>query len=172
MLVGALCAAAAPAARADVLVRFKPGTSAAERADARRDAGVRRERGFDVAGLEAVTTGAARDEAAAAALRREPDVLYAEPDRARRAALRPSDPLFTLQWGLARIGAPTAWNTTTGSPQVVVGVADTGVVAERSRPRAEPRRGLGLRRRRRRARGRGSERSWQPRRRDRRGPRG
>jgi len=30
MLVGALCAAGAPAARADVLVRFKPGTSAAE----------------------------------------------------------------------------------------------------------------------------------------------
>ena len=127
MLVGALCAAAAPAARADVLVRFKTGASAAERADVRREAGVRRERGFAVAGLEAVTTGAAREEAAAAALRREPGVLYAEPDHARRATLLPSDPLFTLQWGLTRISAPTAWNTTTGSPQIVVGVADTGV---------------------------------------------
>ena len=127
MVVGALCAATAPAAQADVLVRFKAGASAADRADTRRAAGVRRERGFAVAGLEAVATGKGQDEAAARALRRDSDVIYAEPDQARRAALLPSDPLFVLQWGLTRISAPTAWDTTTGSSHVVVGVADTGV---------------------------------------------
>jgi len=37
-----------------------------------------------------------------------------------------NDPLFTQQWGLAQIGAPTAWATTTGSG-VRVGIVDTGV---------------------------------------------
>jgi thermitase len=117
----------APAAQADLLVRYEPGASAGERADARRAAGVRRERGLAVAGLEAVApergVGAA---AAVARLRRDPDVLYAEPDPVRRAALVPSDTLFRMQWGLERIAAPAAWDITTGSPQVVVGVADSG----------------------------------------------
>src|SRR5438132_872377 len=37
-----------------------------------------------------------------------------------------NDPLFAQQWGLAQIGAPTAWATTTGSG-VRVGIVDTGV---------------------------------------------
>lgn len=127
--VAALAAAlsAAPAAEAKLLVRYKPDASAGERAAARRDAGVRREQGFAVAELEAVAPERGVDaDVAAARLRRDPDVLYAEPDRGRRAALTPSDALFGLQWGLDRIGAPAAWDVTTGAPQVVVAVADGG----------------------------------------------
>ncbi len=118
---------AAPTAQAKLLVRYKPGASAGERAAARRDAGVRRERGFAVAELEAVAPERGADAAAAAArLRRDPDVLYAEADRARQAARVPSDALFGFQWGLERISAPAAWDITTGAPQTVVAVADGG----------------------------------------------
>ena len=120
------CAAIVPDVEASVLMRFRPGTDAGERADARRDAGVRRERVFAVPGLEVVTPGARSSEAAAAALRREPEVLYAEPNRVRRAALQPSDPFFSTQWALERIAAPAAWDTTTGSGDVMVAVADGG----------------------------------------------
>ena len=127
--VVALAAAlsAAPKAQPKLLVRYKPGASAGERAAARRDAGVRHERGFAVVGLEAVAPERGVNAAAAAArLRRDPDVLYAEADRVRHAARVPSDALFGLQWGLERISAPAAWDITTGAPQIVVGVADGG----------------------------------------------
>lgn len=38
-----------------------------------------------------------------------------------------SDPDYSRQWYLSQIGAPMAWETTTGSPKVIVAVIDTGV---------------------------------------------
>ena len=76
---------------------------------------------------------------AIAALRAQPDVLYAEPDIIMHATLTPNDPCFPVNnlpvcqstsiqsndlYGLRMIGAPAAWNTTTGSSNVVVGVVD------------------------------------------------
>lgn len=42
-------------------------------------------------------------------------------------ALVPNDPLYGDQWYLERIGAPAAWNTGTGSREVIVAVLDSGV---------------------------------------------
>src|SRR6266852_3145602 len=42
------------------------------------------------------------------------------------AAFASNDPLFAEQWGLAQIGAPSAWGITTGTG-VTVGIVDTGV---------------------------------------------
>src|SRR5437773_540654 len=39
----------------------------------------------------------------------------------------PNDPLYSRQWGLDDVGAPQAWDLTTGSTQVVVAVIDSGV---------------------------------------------
>ena len=41
-------------------------------------------------------------------------------------AFASNDPLFSQQWGLAQIGAPSAWATSTGAG-VKVGIVDTGV---------------------------------------------
>jgi serine protease len=71
-------------------------------------------------------------EALAARLSREADVEYAIPDRLRSIRALPNDPLFSGQWYLqtaeaAAIHATAAWDQTTGSPNVVVAVVDTGV---------------------------------------------
>jgi hypothetical protein len=68
--------------------------------------------------LEAVTELAARS-----------DVLYAEPNYIWRAKRTPNDPRYLSGelYGLNRINAPAAWNTTVGSKSVVVGVIDGGV---------------------------------------------
>lgn len=42
-------------------------------------------------------------------------------------AVTPNDPYYSLQWSLPLIGAPYAWSITTGSPNVVVAVIDTGL---------------------------------------------
>ena len=76
-------------------------------------------------------------------LRSNPDIEYVEPDYIVYAdqiypSAVPNDPYFNNLWGLhntgqtggtsdADIDAPEAWNLTTGSPNVVVAVIDTGV---------------------------------------------
>jgi subtilisin family serine protease len=138
--------AAAPAPAQDVIVRFRPGADASERAGVRRDAGVRRESGLPVAGMELVdpAAGVTAGEAVAA-LEAEPEVLYAEPDVPRVAFTVPDDPLFRFLWGLestgqvvagaggaadADVDASAAWDTTTGSDAVTVAVIDSGVAAD------------------------------------------
>jgi subtilisin family serine protease len=76
------------------------------------------------------------------AYRNDPNVLYAEPDYEIELRLEPNDSLYSEQWGLsnggqngstapgtadADINAPEAWNYTTGSEKVVVGIIDTGI---------------------------------------------
>lgn len=58
-----------------------------------------------------------------------PGVRYAEPNAVQHVSTIPSDPSYAEQWALTKIGAPTAWATTTGNPgdEVVVGVVDSGV---------------------------------------------
>ncbi len=64
----------------------------------------------------------------AASLRRLPGVRYAEPDYlAEVFETVPDDPSWPDLWGMRAIGAPTAWDESTGSSDIVVGVVDTGV---------------------------------------------
>jgi subtilisin family serine protease len=67
-----------------------------------------------------------------------PDVAYAEPNFRVFPSAAPNDPNFRDLWGLNNVGqtggspdadadAPEAWDTTTGSPETVVGVVDEGI---------------------------------------------
>ena len=66
---------------------------------------------------------------AVAALRTQPDVVYAEPNYILHADLTPNDTHFVAnrQPNMGTIGAPQAWNTQTGSSSIVVGVIDQGI---------------------------------------------
>lgn len=55
------------------------------------------------------------------------DVAAAEPNYIWQPLKTPNDPSFAQQYALSKIGAPAAWDATTGSPSVVVAVIDTGV---------------------------------------------
>lgn len=61
------------------------------------------------------------------ALRGRPEVRYAEPNGVARPAAIPNDPGYPLQWHYPQINLPAAWDVSTGSPEVVVAVIDTGV---------------------------------------------
>ncbi|HEV7605576.1 MAG TPA: S8 family serine peptidase [Candidatus Limnocylindrales bacterium] len=73
--------------------------------------------------------------AAAAALERtlgmDPSVGYVELDATAHAALVPDDPQYAGggEWGLPLIGAPAAWDTSTGAGGPIIAVIDTGVDA-------------------------------------------
>ncbi|PMG51530.1 S8 family serine peptidase [Shewanella sp. 10N.286.52.B9] len=77
-------------------------------------------------------------ESAIKLISKHPAVKYAEPNYTYTAIGMPDDPNFLELWGLnntgqtggvsgADIDAVTAWDTTTGSENVVIGVIDTGV---------------------------------------------
>jgi subtilisin family serine protease len=57
----------------------------------------------------------------------EPAVEYAEPDYLAQFAGVPDDPLYSEQWGLAKVQAESAWEQTTGSPSIVIAIIDSGV---------------------------------------------
>jgi subtilisin family serine protease len=126
-----------------VLVRFVAGADSAERAAAREQAGADFEAKLPLRGLQLVDPDpglTARE--VVRRLERSDDVLYAEPDVSRTAEVVPNDPLAGQLWGLentgqtingvsgtvdADIDATDAWNLTTGSAGVTVGILDTGV---------------------------------------------
>ncbi|MBQ9594521.1 MAG: S8 family serine peptidase [Synergistaceae bacterium] len=61
-------------------------------------------------------------------LLKNPDVIAASPNYiARISALTPDDTSYSEQWGMEYIGAPDAWEYSTGSSNVYVAVIDTGV---------------------------------------------
>ena len=65
-------------------------------------------------------------EDAVARLTQVGSVELAEPNRWRETMTTPNDPQFPNQWGLTKINAPAAWDISTGSASVVVGVIDSG----------------------------------------------
>lgn len=57
------------------------------------------------------------------------DIIYAGPNFIHESARTPNDPEYTNgnQWAINHIGLPNAWDITTGSADVRVGIIDTGI---------------------------------------------
>jgi subtilisin family serine protease len=128
----------------ELIVRFAPHVGPTRRAHIAANAGVSVHRWLGTRGLWLVHVLPGRTAAhAARALERSHGVRWAQPNRyVSLNATTPDDPLFAQDWGLdntgqsvqsaagtadADIDAPEAWDQTTGSANVVVGVVDTGV---------------------------------------------
>lgn len=133
-----------------VLVKFQPGASDVARAAARAAAGANTMRRYAIVpGLELVHT-TLTPEAAVAALRAMPGVAYAEPDYVVRTSEDPPQLIPKDYWGFEReyqwgchntgqvvyggpgtpgadVNAPEAWWISTGDPNFVIAMVDTGI---------------------------------------------
>lgn len=139
VLLAACLAAPATASAADltdqILVRHRAAATAGDRADVRAGAGVRLDERLPLTGVELVETTAGETRAGALrALRDDPDVLWAEPNR--EVSVATNDSFWNYQYGLENLGGggrlrdadadiPEAWTRSTGAG-VTVGVVDTG----------------------------------------------
>ena len=94
-----------------------------------------------VPGLRLARVAQAETLTAIAALQQRPDVVYAEPNYLLYQDATPNDPRYPEMYSLnntgqtggvvgADIDGDLAWNLTTGSDNVVVGVVDTGIDIE------------------------------------------
>jgi subtilisin family serine protease len=121
--------AAAAGADADlapgrVVVKLRPGASLRGAQAARGALAVEEHAGI---GAQVWRVEPGREKEIAQQLAALPEVEYAEPDRIAHLYAIPSDPLYPgYQWNLPKIGAPQAWDVTTGDPGVVVAVVDSG----------------------------------------------
>jgi len=78
--------------------------------------------------LRARTTSEPDPEAAAVALRRQPEVEWAQPNYLRRLHATPNDPSFSRQWNFGMIEMPRAWDINPGADaNAVVAIIDTGI---------------------------------------------
>jgi subtilisin family serine protease len=57
----------------------------------------------------------------------EPDYLGNATDVSTSPSYSPNDPLYGVQWGLAKIDIETAWTETEGSPTVIIAIIDSGI---------------------------------------------
>ena len=133
-----------PFVSGELLVRFNAGNAAADVAafcqkhglKEKADLGGRRPRRGPTVKLLSVPVW--QTKVLMQGLRRDPRVRYAEFNYLLFACVTPNDPQFNQLWGLhntgqtggttdADIDAPEAWNVTTGSASVLVGVIDSGV---------------------------------------------
>ncbi len=132
-------AADEPAPTGRLVVRLADGASPTDLTVATAAGGVAAA-SVDAAGLPpgwaVVDPGPDGTAATAARLRGLDAVAEVRPERLYRPARRPDDPCVTEprcagvdQWYLDAVGAPQAWEVTTGSPDVVVAVLDSGVRA-------------------------------------------
>ncbi len=134
----------------ELIVRFRPGTTTAERAQAVSAEGGRVLQGLGTPGVNLLRVAPGDAAEAAASLADRDAVLWVEPNRTGRYDAVPNDALFARQWALNNTGQPVtdsdgpdqrevagvadadidaaeAWDRTTGSPGVVVAIADSGV---------------------------------------------
>lgn len=64
---------------------------------------------------------------ALAAIAKDPNVLYAEFENINRSKLVPNDPLISQQYALAVMRCFDAWDYVTGSPDIKIGISDSGI---------------------------------------------
>ncbi len=113
----------------EALVRFEPGVVAAERREARDDAGVAFGESLLIPRVQLVKFRGSV-QAAVARLERQPGVAYAQPNfRYHALAAAPNDTHFGQLWGLGGtpgVGVLSAWDVTRGAGQIIA-VGDTGL---------------------------------------------
>nr|HPQ55318.1 S8 family peptidase [Spirochaetota bacterium] len=114
-----------PHAEDRIIVRYRSSSQGAAASARQRGRTIRhfRHTGITVQSLksgESVRSAIAR-------VRRDPGVLFAEPDYVIETTQIPNDPAFNSLWGISRIHCPEAWDYTSGSRDIIVAVIDTGV---------------------------------------------
>ena len=130
-----------PAVEGDILVKFRRAVGSGELGQFAKDVDADESEAVGGAGIHRIHSRSRGAGALRALLRSRSDIEYAEPNYVVTADNVPNDSNFGSLWGLlnngqtignpgvpgADIGATLAWNVSTGSAAIAVGVIDTGI---------------------------------------------
>lgn len=123
----AAAGASSTAPSAEVLVQFRPGTSASAIDAINASLGAVEAGSIPQLGVRVVRVPAAQQASVVAAFSRRSEVAFAEANGTFRAVGTPNDPGYASEWGLSRIQAASAWDVTTGSAAISIAIVDSGI---------------------------------------------
>ena len=110
-----------------ILVKFKAGLPEGESDKILKGRGARSQGNMGRPGLHVVDVPPQSEEAVARALSMDPNVEFAELDRAVKIEVTvPNDPNYGYQWHLPKIQSPASWNYSRAD-NITIAVLDTGV---------------------------------------------
>ena len=112
------------------LVKMRTGVPEAEASAMLRRAGAAQIGSVSSLGVRVVHLPMFRSWSAVTRLAVDPRVVSIEPDATAAVTAEPRDPQWSRQSGLRSVRAPAAWELTTGSPDTVIAIVDTGVDAD------------------------------------------
>lgn len=131
-----LASDASSASAAQVLVKFRGGVDNPVAARVLAALGAHQRQRIQGIGVRVVRVSQERERSTLAALANDPRVLFAEPDAiAKPQETIPNDPYFPRgtysissgAWGWYQTHTTQAWDLTTGSPNTVIAIVDTGL---------------------------------------------
>ncbi len=112
----------------ELIIKYREGAGVSAGDDLHRRYGSQRITEFKPYRLEHVKMKAGRSlQEAIAAYEADPGVEYAEPNYIVHKMVVPYDRYWNNLWGMNRINAADAWDSSIGNPAVVIGTIDTGV---------------------------------------------
>lgn len=124
----------APAVPGEYLVKFRPGTAKAARANLAKAQGGESIARIDALDIEVMSFPALQAngngkaaEKIMTALKNNPNVQFVEPNYIYESQFVPNDPGVSQQWAWGKIDAYRAWDVSQGSASTVIAVVDTGV---------------------------------------------
>lgn len=120
---------AGEAASTSLLIKYRATTSEATRANINTQVGAKTKRHIAQSGVDIVQVTSI--ESVAETIKKykaRPEVEYVEPNYLAKRFLTPDDSLFSKQWHLQKIEAPTAWDTSQGGFGPIA-IIDTGIMS-------------------------------------------
>lgn len=113
----------------ELIVKYKKGIASTHRASVESTVGTQTLKYYPLidAYQVKVTSGKTMEETLAAYASLTDTIEYAQPNYLLYASVVPDDPAYSNLWGMATIGASAAWDVSTGSSNIIIGVIDTGV---------------------------------------------
>src|SRR5690242_14375679 len=124
---GQLATAASSAESDQLLVQPKPGITRQKAESVYRANGAELADEIPQIGVHVLRVPAQALGSVEKALSHRPEFQFVERNKRLTPALSANDPSYSSEWHLTRISAPGAWDVTTGSPDVVVAILDSGI---------------------------------------------
>jgi thermitase len=110
-----------------LLIKFKSSVDDSQKKKILEDENVQEEGSITPLGIELMALPAQADEGAVLnSFRQRAEVEFAELDSLLPPEAIPNDPYYSSEWHLPVVSGPTAWETTTGSPNVIIAILDSG----------------------------------------------
>src|SRR3989344_1510412 len=110
-----------------IIVKFHPNTSLNARENLIKSFGVSKKDKLKLADTFVLTIPKSKTSDLINKFVKDKNIEYAEEDHIAKTLETPNDPYFSQEWGLSKIQAESAWNTTHGAGSVDIAIVDTGI---------------------------------------------